>query len=102
MGLGLPKAKLKGNRCGRYGKGPARAALTISARFQLLDQQLLTLLSFLSLVAYLAGIDLLNLTPEGCLLSQCLFAKFHTPDTPFLCGNACKVSTAEGGVKFLG
>jgi hypothetical protein len=49
---------------------------------QLLNQQPL-ILSFLSFVTYLAGIDFLDLTPEGSLLRQRLFAKLHPAFTSF-------------------
>jgi len=49
---------------------------------QLLNQQPL-ILSFLSFVAYLAGIDFLDLTPEGSLLRQSLFTQLHPASPPF-------------------
>jgi hypothetical protein len=49
---------------------------------QLLNQQPL-IFSFLSFVAYLAGIDFLDLTPEGSLLRQRLFAQLHPAFTSF-------------------
>jgi hypothetical protein len=49
---------------------------------QLLNQQPLSF-SFLSLVTYLAGIDFLDLTPEGSLLCQSLFAELHPAFTSF-------------------
>jgi hypothetical protein len=38
--------------------------------------------SALSLVAYLAGINFLDLTPEGSLFGQRLFAEFHPASPP--------------------
>jgi hypothetical protein len=49
---------------------------------QLLNQQPL-IFSFLSFVTYLAGIDFLDLTPEGSLLRQRLFAELHPAFTSF-------------------
>ncbi|MHB9072470.1 MAG: hypothetical protein ACYC6G_02975 [Desulfobaccales bacterium] len=49
---------------------------------QLLNQQPL-IFSFLSFVTYLAGIDFLDLTPEGSLLRQSLFAELHPAFTSF-------------------
>jgi hypothetical protein len=39
--------------------------------------------SGLSLVAYLAGLNFLDLAPKGCLFNQRLFAEFHPAFTPF-------------------
>jgi hypothetical protein len=40
--------------------------------------------SGLSLVAYLAGVNFLDLTPKGSLFGQRLFAEFHPAFTSFL------------------
>jgi hypothetical protein len=48
----------------------------------LLNQQLL-IVSFLSFVAYLAGIDFLDLSPEGSLFRQSLFTWLHPAFTSF-------------------
>jgi hypothetical protein len=49
---------------------------------QLLNQQPLTL-SLLSVVAYLAGINFLDLPPKGRLLRQRLFTELHPAFTSF-------------------
>jgi hypothetical protein len=49
---------------------------------QLLTQQPLSFL-LLSLVAYFTGIDFLDLTPEGSLLSQCFLTELHPAFTSF-------------------
>jgi hypothetical protein len=64
---------------------------------QLLNQQPLSF-SFLSFVAYLAGINFLDLTPKGCLLSQHFFAGLHPAFTSFpILG--CKVGSEKWLVK---
>lgn len=52
-------------------------------------------------MAYLTGIELLDLSPEGRLLSQCLFAKFHTPFHLLSGRFATRLITLPGRVKTI-
>jgi uncharacterized protein involved in cysteine biosynthesis len=63
---------------------PVRASLVIChiCPAPLLNQQLL-IVSFLSFVAYLTGIDFLDLSPEGSLFHQDLFTWLHPAFTSF-------------------